>query len=127
MAFEQLGGTTICVSCWDQEDQTSYSFFKRDGIDLAELRGITDAYGGIDILINNAGGAPPADSATASPRFTNKILGLNLVGPLTVAQAVRPHMTERGGGVIVNPELVPSFQAEIQGRGHAIFPVVAKP
>jgi glutamate dehydrogenase len=46
--YQQIGGTVVCVSCWDQEDQTSYSFFKRDGIDLAALRGITDAYGGID-------------------------------------------------------------------------------
>jgi len=38
----------VCVSCWDQEDQASYSFRKADGIDLAELQGITDRFGGID-------------------------------------------------------------------------------
>src|SRR5512134_1639909 len=36
--YEQLGGHVICVSCWDQADQTSYSFRRRDGIDLAQLR-----------------------------------------------------------------------------------------
>ncbi|MGD8780180.1 MAG: Glu/Leu/Phe/Val dehydrogenase [Ignavibacteria bacterium] len=46
--FNQLGGKVICVSCWDQEDQTSYSFRKLDGIDLDELLSITDRFGGIE-------------------------------------------------------------------------------
>ena len=46
--YQEIGGTTICVSCWDQRDQTSYSFRKKDGVNLAELRAITDAFGGID-------------------------------------------------------------------------------
>jgi glutamate dehydrogenase len=46
--YSQMGGKVICVSCWDQEDQTSYSFQKKDGIDLDELLGITDRFGGID-------------------------------------------------------------------------------
>jgi len=46
--YQQIGGTVVCVSCWDQEDQTSYSFVKQDGIDLNELRSITDTFGGID-------------------------------------------------------------------------------
>lgn len=46
--FTQLGGKVICVSSWDQNDQTSYAFRRMDGIDLQELRGITDRFGGID-------------------------------------------------------------------------------
>jgi glutamate dehydrogenase len=46
--YHKLGGKTICVSCWDQNDQTSYSYRKMDGIDLDELLGITDRFGGID-------------------------------------------------------------------------------
>ncbi|MFG0252133.1 MAG: Glu/Leu/Phe/Val dehydrogenase, partial [Phycisphaerales bacterium JB038] len=42
------GGTVVCVSCWDQEDQTSYAYRKLDGIDLEELLSITDRFGGID-------------------------------------------------------------------------------
>jgi len=45
--FNKLGGRVICVSCWDQKDQTSYSFRKPDGIDLESLRGITDRFGEI--------------------------------------------------------------------------------
>ena len=46
--YQQLGGKVICVSCWDQRDQTSYSFRKTTGIDMDELTGITDNFGGID-------------------------------------------------------------------------------
>jgi glutamate dehydrogenase (NAD(P)+) len=45
--YEQLGGTTTCVSCWDQEDQTSYAYRKEEGLKLDELLSITDRFGGI--------------------------------------------------------------------------------
>jgi glutamate dehydrogenase len=46
--YNQIGGTVVCVSCWDQGDQCAYAFLKKDGVDLEELRGITDHFGGID-------------------------------------------------------------------------------
>jgi glutamate dehydrogenase len=46
--YQQIWGKVICVSCWDQADQTSYSFRKKDGVDPAALRGIADRFGGID-------------------------------------------------------------------------------
>ena len=46
--YEQMGGKVICVSSWDQQDQKSLSFLKKEGIDLEELRSVTDHFGGID-------------------------------------------------------------------------------
>lgn len=46
--YAQLGGKVIAVSCWDQKDQTSYTFKKSDGIDFDQLSAITDSFGGID-------------------------------------------------------------------------------
>jgi glutamate dehydrogenase (NAD(P)+) len=46
--YQQMGGTTICVSCWDQEAQISHSYRKKDGIDLDELLSVTDRFGGIN-------------------------------------------------------------------------------
>jgi glutamate dehydrogenase (NAD(P)+) len=46
--YHQLGGKVICVSCWDQADQTSYSYRRKDGVDLKQLLSITDRFGGID-------------------------------------------------------------------------------
>ncbi len=46
--YTELGGKVVCVACWDQNDQTSYTYKKADGVDLDELLGITDRFGGID-------------------------------------------------------------------------------
>lgn len=46
--YTQLGGKVICVSCWDQNDQTSYTFKKESGVELDALLGITDRFGGIN-------------------------------------------------------------------------------
>ena len=43
--YEQIGGTVIAVSCWDQEAQKPHTFRKQDGINITELRGITDRFG----------------------------------------------------------------------------------
>lgn len=45
--YQQIGGRVICVSCWDQKEQKSYSYRNEAGIDLNALRGITDRFGGI--------------------------------------------------------------------------------
>ena len=60
------------------------------------------AHGRLDILVNNAGGSPAADAATASPRFFDSILKLNLHAPMYMAQAAYPHMVAAGAGSIVN-------------------------
>ena len=59
-------------------------------------------FGRLDILVNNAGGSPAADAATASPRFFDSILKLNLQAPMYMAQAVYPHMVAAGGGNVIN-------------------------
>src|SRR5579859_2606542 len=60
------------------------------------------AFGGVDVLVSNAGGSPPAPAATASPRFHARIIELNLIAPLHVAQAANEVMqAQPGGGSIV--------------------------
>jgi glutamate dehydrogenase (NAD(P)+) len=44
----RLGGKVVCVSCWDQNDRTSYTYRKKGGISLEELLTITDRFGGVD-------------------------------------------------------------------------------
>jgi glutamate dehydrogenase (NAD(P)+) len=45
---EMLGGKVACVSCWDREDRTSYTFSHPDGVNARFLQSITDQYGSID-------------------------------------------------------------------------------
>lgn len=46
--FHELGGKVVCCSSWDQKDQVSYTFKKKDGVDPDALLTITDRFGGID-------------------------------------------------------------------------------
>jgi len=69
----------------------------------AMIEQIVSRHGRLDVVVNNAGGSPSADSATASPRFSEAIIKLNLLGPLFVAQAAnRVMQAQDKGGAIVN-------------------------
>jgi NAD(P)-dependent dehydrogenase (short-subunit alcohol dehydrogenase family) len=60
-------------------------------------------FGHLDVLVNNAGGAPQADAATVSPRFSESIIRLNLIAPLNFAQRANATMQKQpDGGVIIN-------------------------
>lgn len=64
---------------------------------------VVERHGRLDVLVNNAGGSPPADTATASPRFTASIIALNLTAPLLCAQRANAVMQHQDtGGCIVN-------------------------
>jgi NAD(P)-dependent dehydrogenase (short-subunit alcohol dehydrogenase family) len=60
-------------------------------------------FGRLDVVVNNAGGSPPAAAANVSPRFLEKIVALNLLAPFYVAQRANAVMQGQDtGGVIVN-------------------------
>jgi NAD(P)-dependent dehydrogenase (short-subunit alcohol dehydrogenase family) len=98
-------------------------FVTADVRDPEQVKAVAQAalerFGRIDALINNAGGAPPAASATASPRFNERIVALNLLAPLTFAQAVHDAMqAQDDGGVIVNIASVSGTRANPMGAAY---------
>ncbi len=103
------------------------SFHAADIREADQARGLVDAvvteHGRIDILVNNAGGSPQADAATASPRFFDAIVRLNLHAAMYMAQAAHAPMKAQGGGSIINIASVsgirPSPQTAAYGAAKA--------
>ncbi|MEQ8840013.1 MAG: SDR family oxidoreductase [Acidimicrobiales bacterium] len=82
----------------------------------AVVAATVEATGRVDVLVNNAGGAPPAESASVSPRFNEKIVALNLLAPIAFAQAVHDQMqAQDDGGVIINIASVSGTRANPAG------------
>lgn len=76
-------------------------------------------HGRLDVVVNNAGGAPYALAADAGPRFHAKVLDLNLTSALLVSQAANRVMQSQGsGGAIVN---VSSVSATRPSPGTAVY------
>ena len=66
----------------------------------ALIRAVLARAGKLDTLINNAGGGPAAPAATASPRFTEAIIRLNLLAPLSMSQIAYAALRASGGSII---------------------------
>jgi len=106
--FIELGAQVVTVGRRPPDNPIEGTTFMaadlRDPASVATVfKNIGDQFGRLDVLINNAGGSPPADAATASPNFSSKIITLNLLTPLWCAQGAYGLMaTQDGGGAIIN-------------------------
>ncbi len=63
---------------------------------------VVDGLGGLDILINNAGIGYQGELADTGIETWNRLLGVNLLGPLYHVYAFLPHFRQRRSGHIVN-------------------------
>ena len=110
-AFLKAGATVVVCGRQQPEDLPSCEGRSAEFIacDVREAQAVKDLvtqvherHGRLDVLINNAGGAPAVDAATVSPRFHEGVLRLNLFSTLHASQAANAVMQQQeSGGVIV--------------------------
>lgn len=96
--------------------------FACDVRDLDALARTLDAFGPVDVLVNNAARDDRHAFATLTPAQWDDGLAVNLRHHFFATQAVAPAMIERGGGAVVN---MGSTSAVIGFRGFADY-VAAK-
>ena len=109
-----MGAGANVVICGRREPATRVAIDEREALFVAadirdplQSQRVVDSaiehFGALDVLVNNAGGSPPVKAADASPEFTQKIVQLNLVAPLVMAQQAYQVMSSQpGGGNIIN-------------------------
>lgn len=79
--------------------------------------GVAEEFGGIDVLVNNAGGTVTEHPVASTPyegwqRAWRDTLGMNLVGPANVTWCAARHMIAAGRGRIVNVTSRGAFRGE---------------
>ncbi|MEP7334169.1 MAG: SDR family NAD(P)-dependent oxidoreductase [Actinomycetota bacterium] len=107
--IQELGRRAAAIKC----DVTD-----REQVDATVARAVEE-FGSIDILVNNAGTLDhAAQFHNQSPDLWQRDLDVNLTGAFNCAQAVWPHMRERGWGRIVN---MASVAGTLGGFGQASY------
>lgn len=102
------GGTAIALAC-DITDRAM--------VDAAVAR-VVQAFGGVDVLVNNAGWDVFKPFTKTQPSEWNPLIAINLVGALHMHHAVLPLMVDRKAGRIVN---VSSDAARVGSSGEAVY------
>jgi NAD(P)-dependent dehydrogenase (short-subunit alcohol dehydrogenase family) len=121
-AFQRAGAAVVTCARHAPERPVA-EFFVCDVRDPDQidrlLNTVCERHGRLDTVVNNAGGAPSAPAATASPRFHEKVVGLNLLAPLLVSQRANEIMQqqEHGGSIV----MVSSVSATRPSPGTAAY------
>jgi len=86
---------------------------------VAALAGrAVDAFGHLDIVVNNVGGSMPRPLADTTPGFLDEAFHFNVTTAHALTRAAVPLMLETGGGSIVN---IASVIGKVVGRGFLAY------
>ena len=79
---------------------------------------VTDTWGPVDILVNNAGWDRIEPFVESSPETWDKVIAINLRGPINLCHTVAPQMMERKQGKIIS---ISSDAGRVGSTGEAVY------
>jgi glutamate dehydrogenase (NAD(P)+) len=120
--FKEYGGKPICVACWDQADQTSYTFRRESGIDPDELVAITDKFGTIDKAKARQAGYEILPGDAWIEQEADLLVPAALENQITAANVGKIHKRVRIIAEAANGPTTPDADAEIIKRGIFVIP-----
>jgi 2-hydroxycyclohexanecarboxyl-CoA dehydrogenase len=82
------------------------------------VRKVEETWGPVDILVNNAGWDRVEPFTESKPETWEKVIGINLRGPIYFCHAVIPKMAELGGGKIIT---ISSDAGRVGSSGEAVY------
>lgn len=91
-AVEGAGGRALPVAC-DVRDAAAVA---------SAIEAVAEAFGTIDVVINNAGALDLRPTASLSPKSLRKLLAINVEGPFAVVQAALPYLRRSANAHVVN-------------------------
>jgi len=77
-----------------------------------------ERFGRLDTLVNNAGWDIAKPFLETEPDLWDKIIAINLRGPLNLHRAVLPHLVAGGGGKVIN---IASDAGRVGSSGEAVY------
>ena len=82
------------------------------------VRTALEGFGGLDILVQNAGIYPWTLIENTSPEEWDKVLAVNLKGTFLAARAALPHMKQRRSGRMIFTSSITGPRVTSPGHGH---------
>jgi len=132
VGFAEVGADVVCAArSLDQLEETAETIRALgrralvvgcDVMERAQLENLVAAtikeFGGIDLLVNNAGGTPPRPFLQTSERLFESALRFNVTSAFLLSRFAVPSMLERGAGSIVN---ISSAMGRLSDRGFVAY------
>ena len=132
LLFAAEGAAIVVVDIEDKGGRETVAAIERaggaasaHGVDITDVAGVDAAIdgvaaraGGLHVLVNCAGWDAPKPFVETTPEFWDKILAVNLRGPLACTRAALRHMIKQEYGKIV---MIASDAGRVGSTGEAVY------
>lgn len=118
--MNEAGATAVCEACVAKGGTAAA--WRVDITDQAQVEAAVDAVeaklGPVELLANVAGWDLPKSFVDTDRAFWDKVIGINLYGPLNMHHVILPRMAARGFGRVVN---IASDAGRVGSSGEAVY------